>query len=176
MILTYHYCTIYRGRLTLWFRIPLRRDRRYARCWRHLTLHIINVEKNVACLLSIPPIIFVCITWVWLGWGGVWFDVLFFISEFHFLFLFIFILFSLACLYRYVLLVFYFAVFVSMFVCLLIFLLLFFKFWYRLFVICFVFICCCLYILYIYFFHFNRNIPSEKYSKIVCSATLFCRR
>jgi hypothetical protein len=74
------------------------------------TLHIIKVEKNVARLLSIPPIICVCITWVWLGWGGVWFDVLFFTSEFHFLFLFIFILFSLSCLYRYVLLVFYFAV------------------------------------------------------------------
>ena len=129
MILTYHYCIIYRGRLTLWFRIPLRRVRRYARCWWHLTLHIINVEKNVARLLSAPPpIICVCITWVWLGWGGICFDVLFFISEFPFLFLFIFILFSLACLYRYVLLVFYFAVFVSMFVCLLILLLLFFKF------------------------------------------------
>ena len=48
------------------------RDRvwRYARCWRHLTLHIINMEKNVSRLLFhfFFFLICVCIPWVWLGW------------------------------------------------------------------------------------------------------------
>ena len=91
--------------------------RRYARCWCHLTLHIINIEKNVSRLLFhfFFFLICVCIPWVWLGWRWwgvfylclhtvglvrmevVWvcFDVLFYISEFHFLFLLIFILFWL---------------------------------------------------------------------------------
>jgi hypothetical protein len=50
---------------------------------------------------------------------------------------------------------------------------LFFKFWYRFlifwfrfFVVVFLFFC----------FHFNRKLPSEKYSKTLWSKTLFCRR
>ena len=72
---------------------------RYARCWWHLTLHMINVERtfHVFFFIFFFFIICVCITWAWLGWGC--FDVLFFIFEFHFLFLLIFILFSRACLY-----------------------------------------------------------------------------
>jgi hypothetical protein len=94
---------------------------RYARCWWHLTLHIINIEKNDSRLLFhfFFFLICVCIPWVWLGWRWwgvfylclhtvglvrmevVWvcFGVLFYISEFHFLFLLIFILFWLACIY-----------------------------------------------------------------------------
>jgi hypothetical protein len=43
---------------------------RYERCWWHLTLHIINVEKNVSRLLFhfFFFLICVCIPWVWLGW------------------------------------------------------------------------------------------------------------
>ena len=42
---------------------------RYARCWWHFTLHIINVEKNVSRLLFH---VFPFLIWVWLGWrcGG----------------------------------------------------------------------------------------------------------
>ena len=69
---------------------------RYARCWWHLTLHMINVERtfHVFFFIFFFFIICVCITWAWLGWGC--FDVLFFIFDFHFLFLLIFILFSLS--------------------------------------------------------------------------------
>jgi hypothetical protein len=44
--------------------------RRYPRCWWHLTLHIINIEKNVLRLLFhfFFFLICVCIPWVWLGW------------------------------------------------------------------------------------------------------------
>ena len=44
--------------------------RRYARCWWHLTLHIIDMEKNVSRLLFhfFFFLICVCISWVWLGW------------------------------------------------------------------------------------------------------------
>ena len=44
--------------------------RRYARGWRNLTLHIINVEKNVSRLLFhfFFFLICVCIPWVWLRW------------------------------------------------------------------------------------------------------------
>jgi hypothetical protein len=43
---------------------------RYARCWWHLTLHIINVEKNVSRLLFHFFFFLICvyIPWVWLGW------------------------------------------------------------------------------------------------------------
>ena len=75
----------------------------YTRCWWHLTLHIINVEKNVSRLLFrfFSSSLFV---FAYRGFGRievVWvcFDVLFFISEFHFLFLLIFILFWLTCIY-----------------------------------------------------------------------------
>jgi hypothetical protein len=48
--------------------------RRYARCCWHLTLHTINVEKNVSRFLFqlFPPIICLCITWVWWRWGCFW--------------------------------------------------------------------------------------------------------
>ena len=75
---------------------------RYPRCWWHLTLHIINVEKNVSRLLFHFVLPYLClhtvglvrmeVVWVCIG-------ALFFISEFHFLFLLIFILFWLACIY-----------------------------------------------------------------------------
>ena len=74
--------------------------RRYARCWWHLTLHIINIEKNVSRLLFHFFFFFicVCIPWVWLGWR--WCGcVLMYCSlfrNFTFLFLLIFILFWLA--------------------------------------------------------------------------------
>jgi hypothetical protein len=48
----------------------------------------------------------------------------------------------------------------------------FFKFWYRLLIFGFAFL---LFFLYICF-HFNRKLPSEKYSKTLWSKTLFCRR
>ena len=75
----------------------------YARRWCHLTLHIINVEKNVSRLLfHILFLPYLCLhnlglVRVEVRW--VCFDVLFFIPEFHFLFLLIFILFSLVRLY-----------------------------------------------------------------------------
>ena len=75
---------------------------RYARCWWHLTLHIINVEKNVPRLLFHFFLPYLCLHTVGLvRMEVVWvcFDVVFFISEFHFLFLLIFILFWLACIY-----------------------------------------------------------------------------
>jgi hypothetical protein len=59
----------------------------------NLTLHIINVEKNVFVFFFI----FLFLICVYIPW--VCFDVLFFISEFHVLFLLIFILFWLACIY-----------------------------------------------------------------------------
>ena len=72
--------------------------------------------------------------------GWVCFDVLFYISEFHFLFLLIFILFSRACLYV-CCWCFSFTVFVSMFVCLLICFVVLFRFYsifciYLLFMLC----------------------------------------
>ena len=71
------------------------------RCWWHLTLHIINVDKNVSRLFYVF-LPYLCLHTVGLdrmevAW--VCFDVLFFISEYHFLFLLIFILFWLACIY-----------------------------------------------------------------------------
>jgi hypothetical protein len=69
------------------------------RCWWHLTLHIINVEKNVSRLLFLPYLCLHNLGLVRMEVGWACFDVLFFIPEFHFLFLLIFILFSLACLY-----------------------------------------------------------------------------
>ena len=44
--------------------------RRYARCWWHLTLHIINIEKNVSRLLFHFFFFLICvyIPWAWLGW------------------------------------------------------------------------------------------------------------
>jgi hypothetical protein len=98
--------------------------RRYARCWWYLTLHIINVEKIVSRLLFHFCLPYLCMHYchtvglvrmevVW-----VCFDVLFFISEFHFLLLLIFYL-ILACLYTFVLLVFSFmCLFQCLFVCL----------------------------------------------------------
>ena len=141
--------------------------------------------------------------------GWVCFDLLFFISEFHFLFLLIFILFSRACLYM---CNWFFPLrcFVSMFVCLLICFVVLFRF-YSL----FVFIYCLCYVTVLYQFFFESICCSkmrlsysvcllidcircilkkiiviscclfvfifkianfEKYSKIFCSATLFCRR
>jgi hypothetical protein len=42
---------------------------RYARCWWHFTLLIINIEKNVSRLLfHFFFLICVYIPWVWLGW------------------------------------------------------------------------------------------------------------
>ena len=76
---------------------------RDARCWWYFTLHIINVEKNVSRLpfhfLLLPYLCLHILGLVRVEVGWVCFDVLFFISEFHFLFLLIFILFSLGCLY-----------------------------------------------------------------------------
>ena len=88
---------------------------RYARCWWHLTLHIINVEKNVSRLLLIFVIPYLCLHTVGLVRmevvGVFWCIVLYFGIS---LFVFIDFYFILACLYIFVLLVF------SMFVCLLI--------------------------------------------------------
>ena len=94
--------------------------RRYARCWWHLTLHIINVEKNVSRLLFIFFFLFcVCIPWVWLGWR--WCGcVLMHCSLFrNFTFCFDWFYFILACLHICVLLVFSFrCLFQCLFVCL----------------------------------------------------------
>ena len=49
--------------------VLIEKCRRYARCWWHLTLHIINVEKNVRVFFFIFFfLICVCIPWAWLGW------------------------------------------------------------------------------------------------------------
>jgi hypothetical protein len=94
---------------------------RYARCWWHFTLHIINVEKNVSRLLFhfFFFLICVCIPWVWLGWR--WCGcILMYCSSFrNFTFCFHWFLFYFRLLvYIYVVGVFSFMVFVSMFVCL----------------------------------------------------------
>ena len=76
--------------------------RRYARCWWHLTLHIINVERTFRVFFFIVFfLICVCISWVWLGWR--WDGcVLMYCSSFRnfiFCFYWFLFLFSLACLY-----------------------------------------------------------------------------
>ena len=60
----------------------------------------INVEKARFASFFHLFFLFICVcrSWVWLVWGC--FDVLFFITEFHFLLLLIFILFSLAYLFK----------------------------------------------------------------------------
>ena len=78
--------------------------RRYARCWWYFTLHIINVEKNVSRLLFHFLLPYLCMHYchivglVRMVVLWVCFDVLFFITEFHFLFSLIFILFWFACI------------------------------------------------------------------------------
>jgi hypothetical protein len=95
--------------------------RRYARCWWHLTLHIINIEKNVSRLLFhffLPNLCLHTVGLVRMEVVWVCFDVLFFISKFHFFFywfLFYFGLFVYICAVGVFL-----YVFISMFVCLLI--------------------------------------------------------
>ena len=81
---------------------------RYARCWWHLTLHIINVEKKVSRLLfHFFFLICACIPWVWLGWRWCGCVLVYFslFRKYHFL-VFIDFYFILACLYICVLLVF----------------------------------------------------------------------
>jgi hypothetical protein len=117
------------------------------------TLHIINVEKNVSGLLFhffLPYLCLYSLGLVRVEVGWVYFDVLFFISEFYFLFLLIFILFSRACLC--VLLVFSFTVFASMFVCLLICFVVLFRF-YSIFLYLFI-----VYIMWLYFINFSLKV------------------
>jgi len=97
---SYEPCYIHVTVTVIWLNVV----RRYARCWWHLTLHIINVEKNVSRLLFhfFPFLICVCITWVWLGWrwGGC---VLMYCSSFRiFPFCFYWFLFIFVCLSIYV--------------------------------------------------------------------------
>ena len=96
---------------------------RYARCWWHLTLHIINVEKNVSRLLFhfIFFLICVCIPSVWLGWRWCGCVLMYYCSLFqNFPFSFYWFLFYFGLLvYIFVLLVFSFScLFQCLFVCL----------------------------------------------------------
>jgi hypothetical protein len=126
----------------------------YARRWCHLTLHIINVEKNVSRLLfHILFLPYLCLhnlglVRVEVRW--VCFDVLFFIAEFHFLFLFILFHFRLL-VYICVVGVFLYGVklFVSMFVSMFIWFVVLFRF-YSLFV--FIYCLCYVTVLYQFFF------------------------
>jgi hypothetical protein len=125
----------------------------YARCWWYFTLHIINVEKNVSRLLFhfflLPYLCLHTVGLVRMEVVWVCFDVLFFISEFHFLFLLIFILFSLACLYMCCWCFPLRCLFQCLFVCL--FVLLF----YFVFIPFFVFIYCLCYVTVLYQFFFE---------------------
>ena len=94
----------------------------YARCWWHLQLHIIYIEKNVSRLLFhfFFFLIYVCIPWVWIGWR--WCGCVLMYCSFFFgisLFVCIDFYFILAFLYIFVLLVFSFkCLFQCLFVCL----------------------------------------------------------
>ena len=132
------------------------------RCWWHLTLHIVNVEKNVSRLLFDLFFFFticLCITLIWLGWGLRWwcFDVLFFISEFHFFYwlLFYFRLLVYICVVG----VYYFFQVWYIFV-----------FWYRLFVFCFVFL---LLFIYLLVFILIENFPLKNRARLYVARCYF---
>ena len=94
---------------------------RYARCWWHFTLLIINIEKNVSRLLfHFFFLICVYIPWVWLGWR--WCRcVLMYCSLFrNFTFCFYWFLFYFGLLVYMCVVGVFLYVFISMFVCLLI--------------------------------------------------------
>ena len=67
-----------------------KKRKRYARCWWHVTLHTLSVEKNTSHFVFHYC---VCITCVWLGWEGL---IVFFLGFFFrfllllFIYLFVF--------------------------------------------------------------------------------------